>query len=127
MRERYDDYLNCFVRSLKAARKGDHLGKRLHAAHSALSLLPTLFGLERRWAPYLDGVERELPALEAAQGWPEGYLRRTLLALLERGDVALQVELEERVETLLAARGIAHEWGDELERLRREARPATDV
>jgi predicted nucleotidyltransferase len=31
----YDDYLNSFVRSIKAARRGDELGRRLHAAESA--------------------------------------------------------------------------------------------
>jgi hypothetical protein len=78
-----------------------------------------LFGVERRWPPYLDGLEPELPALERTQGWPEGYLRTALLTLIEGGDPTFQIELEDRVETLLRERGIEHEWGTELEALKR--------
>ena len=42
----YDDYLNSFVRSMKAARGRDELGRRLHAAASADALVRTLFGLQ---------------------------------------------------------------------------------
>lgn len=116
--EAYDDYLNCFVRSVRAWRRGDTLGGRLHAAQSALVLVRVLFGAERRWPPFLDGLEPELPALEAAQGWPEGYLRPALLTLLHAGDVETQIELEDRIEALLRSRGVEHEWGDELEQLK---------
>jgi hypothetical protein len=67
--ESYDSYLNSFVRSLKAWRRGDDLGGRLHAAESALYLVKTLFGLEHRWPPYHDVLFAELTALEGAQGW----------------------------------------------------------
>ena len=43
----YDDYLNCFVRSIKAARSGDELGTRLHAAASADALIRTLLDCTR--------------------------------------------------------------------------------
>jgi Nucleotidyltransferase domain len=66
--EAYDGYLNSWVRSLKAWRRDDELGGRLHAAQSAVYLLQALFGLEHRWLPYLDRLEPELPAIERAQG-----------------------------------------------------------
>jgi hypothetical protein len=116
--EAYDSYLNSFVRSLKAWRRGDELGGRLHAAQSALFLLPVLFGLERSWMPYFDSVAASLPQIEASQGWEDGFLRAALVELLETGDPAFQQELEARVERLLAARGVAHEWGNDLEPLK---------
>jgi hypothetical protein len=116
--EAYDGYLNSWVRSLKAWRKGDELGGRLHASQSAVYLLHALFGLERRWLPYLDALEQALPEIEAAQGWKPGYLRGAVLRLLDSGDPAFQRDLEARVEALLADRGFAHEWGDDLEPLK---------
>lgn len=116
--ESYDSYLNCFVRSLKAWRGGDELGGRLHAAESALYLIRTLFGLERRWPPYHDRLAPELAAIEAAQGWEPGFLGRALLELLGSGRPGFEQQLEQRVEDLLAARGFPHEWGDDLEPLK---------
>ena len=115
----YDDYLNSFVRSMKSARRGDELGRRLHAAESALALIRTLFGLESTWPPYHDCLEAELPAIEAAQGWPAGYLSMALSRLMGDGDPSFQQQLEDRVERLMLARGMQHEWGDdELEPLK---------
>lgn len=88
--QEYDAYLNYWVRSLKAWRKGDELGGRLHAAASTLPLVNLLFGLERRWPPYLDRLESRLSALEAAQGWEPGELRAALLGLLDDGGPARQ-------------------------------------
>lgn len=116
--EAYDGYLNSWVRSLKAWRRGDELGGRLHAAQSAVYLVRALFGLEHRWQPYLDALESELAALEEAQGWAAGYLRTALIRLLDSGDPAFQRELEARVESLMDARGFPHEWGDDLEPLK---------
>ena len=114
----YDGYLNSWVRSLKAWRKGDELGGRLHAAQSSVYLVRALFGLEHRWAPYLDQLDPALPEIERAQGWEDGYLRAALLRLLGDGEPAFQRELEARVEALMDARGFAHEWGDDLEPLK---------
>lgn len=115
----YDDYLNCFVRSMKSARAGDELGRRLHAAASADALIRTLFGLRSTWPPYHDGLAAHLPQLETALGWPPGYLSDALLRLVRDGDPTFQQELEERVERLMTDNGIAHEWAvDELEPLK---------
>jgi hypothetical protein len=114
----YDAYLNSFVRSLKSARHGDDLGRRLHAAESALALIRTLFGLESRWPPYHDMLGPALPVLERAQGWPDGYLSTALSRLGGDADPTFQQELEGRVERLMATRGVAHEWGDDLEPLK---------
>ncbi len=116
--EEYDSYLNSFVRSLKSWRRGDEVGGRLHAAQSALYLLPTLFGLERRWMPYFDSLTVRLPEIEEAQGWEAGFLSAAILQLLGTGEPALQQRLEARVEDLLASRGVLHEWGDDLEPLK---------
>ena len=109
--ELYDDYLNCFVRSLKAWRRGDELGGRLQAAHSCLSLVRLLFAAEQRWPPYHDQLREPLLELERAQGWEEGFLADALIRVLATGDPTFQQALERRVEGLLESRGIAHEWG----------------
>jgi GNAT superfamily N-acetyltransferase len=112
------------VRSLKSARRGDDLGRRLHAAESALALVRALFGLESTWPPYHDELEAALPALEAAQDWPAGYVSSALLRLLTDGDVPFQQELQDRVERLMTSRGIEHEWGSDLEPLKALRVPA---
>lgn len=114
----YDDYLNGFVRSMKAARRGDELGRRLHAAESASALTRTLFGLEGAWPPYHDGLGSALPHLEQAQGWPPGYLQDAMLRLVRDADPTLQQEVEQRVEDLMARNGIAHGWGNDLDPLK---------
>jgi hypothetical protein len=111
--ETYDAYLNCFVRSLKAWRRGDELGGRLQAAESCLYLVRLLFALERRWPPYHDQLGAPLGELEAAQGWEAGFLGGALVRVLGTGDPSFQQELELRVEALMESRGIAHEWGPE--------------
>lgn len=114
---RYDDYMNGFVRSLKAARRGDELGQRLHAAESALALVRMLFGLEATWAPYHDDLQPSLGRLEAAQGWSDGELRAAILRLVRDPDPQFQRALQVRVERLMKSRGIEHEWAETLERL----------
>lgn len=115
----YDNYLNSFVRSIKSARRGDELGRRLHAAESAFGLIRTLFGLESTWPPYHDGLEPALPAIEEAQNWPSGYLSMALARLVGDGDASFQQELEDQVERLMSSRGVQHEWSvDELEPLK---------
>ena len=114
----YDGYLNSFVRSIKAARRGDELGRRLHAAESARELVRLLFGLQSIWPPYHDDLAAHLPQIEAAQGWPPGFLADALLYLTRDGDPAFQQRLEMRVERLMDANHIAHEWGDDLEPLK---------
>lgn len=113
----YDGYLNSFVRSLKSARLGDDLGRRLHAAESAPALIRTLFGLESRWPPYHDYLAPVLPAIESAQGWPAGYLSMALGRLAGDADATFQQELESQVERLMTSRGVQHEWGGDLEPL----------
>jgi len=114
----YDAYLNSFVRSMKSARLGDDLGRRLHAAESALALIRTLFGLESRWTPYHDNISRALPDIERAQGWPAGYVSMALSRLAGDADPSFQQQLEDRVQRLMTSRGVEHEWGDDLEPLK---------
>ena len=109
----YDDYLNCFFRSLKAWRRGDELGGRMQAAHSCLVLVRLLFAAERRLPPYHDQLREPLAELERAQGWEAGSLAETLTRVLATGDPTLQQELERRVEALFDERGISHQWGPE--------------
>jgi hypothetical protein len=116
----FDAYLNAFYRSLKAWRRGDELGGRLQAAESAMHLVRVLFSLERRWTPYHDRLGPQLETL-ASQGWPPGYLREALIALVSTGDPTLQQELEARVEALMRERGHGHvvdAWDGEIERVR---------
>lgn len=114
----FDAYLNAFYRALKAARRGDELGARLHAASSVAYLVQTLFRLECRWPPYHDYLGPQLDTL-AGQGWRPGELRVAALAILCTADVGTQVRLEERVEALMRARaygGVIDGWGGDLER-----------
>jgi hypothetical protein len=111
--EIYDGYLNCFVRSLKAWRRGNELGARMQAAESALYLVRLLFALEHRWHPYHDQLAGPLGNLEQAQGWQAGELGDLLLRLVREADPSFQQELELRVEALLDSRGVAHQWGPE--------------
>jgi hypothetical protein len=119
VREQYDSYLNCWVRSIKAWRRGDEFGGRLHAAASVYPLLRALFGLERQWPPYHDQLETRLVELERLQSWGSSELRTQILALLEHGSPDVQQRLQARVETLFRSHGIEHEWGDDLEPLKR--------
>ena len=105
--EAYDGYLNAFVRGLGAARRGDELGARLHAADSVRYLVRALHALEGRRPPFHDCLD-DLPA-----EW-----RFPLLEILRTADAAAQRALEEKVEALMTDRGVlAHEeWGESLER-----------
>jgi len=114
----YDEYLNGFVRSIKAARRGDDLGRHLHAAESALGLIRALFGLESAWPPYHDRLSADLTRIERSQGWPPGYLGVALLRLAHDADPTFQQELQGRVEVLMTARRIPHDWGTDLEPLK---------
>jgi hypothetical protein len=111
--ELYDDYLNCFFRSLKAWMRGDELGGRMQAAHSCLTLVRLLFAAERQLPPYHDQLRAPLESLARVQGWEEGVLPDTLTRVLATGDPTLQQALELRVEALFDSRGISHHWGPE--------------
>ena len=129
----FDGYLNAFVRSVKAWRRGDELGARLQAGESVVYLVRALFALEGLWAPYHDRIAGRLDLLDP-QGWPPGALQRTLFELVRSGDPRLQQRLELDVEALMASRGIFPDpdWGDTLERVkayrfaRRRRRPPTE-
>jgi hypothetical protein len=111
--ELYDAYLNCFVRSLKAWRRGDELGGRMQAAESCHYHVRLLFAVEGRWPPYHDQLRLPLRELEQTQGWEEGFLEAALERVLDTGDPSFQQQLELRVEAFMDSRGIAHQWGPE--------------
>ena len=58
----YDDYLNCFFRSLKAWRRGDELGGRMQAAHSCLVLVRLLFAADGGCRPTTTSRGRRWPS-----------------------------------------------------------------
>lgn len=114
----FDGYLNAFYRSVKAARRGNELGARMHAGESMVYLTRTLFALEGRWTPYHDRLVGALDMLQG-QGWETGELRESMLAVLRTADADVQVELGLRVESLLRDRGfgsVIDAWGGEIER-----------
>jgi hypothetical protein len=118
--ERYDAYLNSFYRSLKAWRRDDTFGGRLHSAESALYLIRTLFSLERRRPPYLDRLEAQWTIL-SGQGWQDGELRDALLDLVDNGQPEAQIELETRVEALMDRRGfgqVLDGWNGDIARVK---------
>jgi hypothetical protein len=47
------------------------------------------------------------PAL-AGQGWQDGELQASLLALVDSGEPGVQIDLEMRAEALMEARGYGH-------------------
>ncbi len=75
-------------------------------------------GLEHCWPPYNDQLGPRLKELEAAQRWEPGFLRATILQVLEGGEPLAQLRLEGQVESLMSARGFPHEWGDDLDALK---------
>ena len=112
--ESYDSYLNGFVRSLKAWKRGDELGGRLHASESMAWLVRTLCGLVGHWPPYHDELASVLPELERAIGLA---FAGDLAHIVATGDPTRQQQLERRVETLMSSRGVPHQWGTDLEPL----------
>jgi hypothetical protein len=109
-----DEYVDAFIRSVRAERRHDELGQRLQAAESARALLRVLFGLEGRWPPHLDQLGDELGPVEQAQGWPAGYLRFALLQLFRDPAPLRQQELVRRVDRLLETLEVPHEWEERL-------------
>lgn len=110
-------YTNALFRSVKAYRRGDELGARLHAAESLIFLTKALFALERRWTPYHDRLFAELGSLE---GWEGPPLAEYFLNLLEDPRAEVQIELFEHVRSHLRGRDVefpAAKWDESLERV----------
>jgi hypothetical protein len=100
----YDAYLNAFVRGKAAARRGDELGARLHAADSVRYLAEALAALDGKRPPFHDRLAGTL-----------GEWEQRLLAVLREPDVGAQLALFADVRTLMESRGVhAHgEWKEE--------------
>jgi hypothetical protein len=100
----YDAYLNAFVRGKAAARRGDELGARLHAADSVRYLVQALAALdgERPW--FHDRLTGRL-----------GRWERRLLAILRDPRVDAQLALFAEVCALMESRGVRthDEWKPE--------------
>lgn len=111
----YDAYLNSYNRSLKAWRRQNELGGRMHAVESIVALVRTLYGLSGRWPVYHDELERELPEVETKVGI---RVLEDVRTIVRTGDPSVQQELEARVEKFMTDRGVLHEWEDELDKLR---------
>jgi len=110
----YDGYLNDFIRSIKAARKGDRLGAHLKASASLQQLLRTLFAVNGYLAPYADRLHRHWCRLKKIPYPPEELARR-IERILQTGDVREQIQLETQMEAFMYAEGFPHEWEDKLE------------
>ena len=78
----YDAYLNAFVRGKAAARRGDELGARLHAADSVKYLVEALAAVDGRRPRFHDRLAGTLGAWEPR-----------LLAILRDPDVDAQLVL----------------------------------
>jgi hypothetical protein len=100
----YDGYLNALVRGKAAARGGDELGARLHAAESVRYLVRALAALEGRRPRFHDRLAGTLGEWEAR-----------LLAVLREPDVEAQLALFADVRVLMESRGVFthREWKDD--------------
>jgi hypothetical protein len=99
----YDAYLNALVRGKAAARRGDELGARLHAADSVKYLAEALAALDGRRPRFHDRLAGTL-----------GEWEPRLLAILREPDVDAQLSLFEDVRALMKSRGIGtHDEWDE--------------
>jgi hypothetical protein len=91
----YDGYLNSFVRGKAAARRGDELGARLHAADSVRYLAEALAALDGRRPRFHDRLAGHL-----------GEWEPRLLAILRDPDVDVQRALQRDVQRLMESRGV---------------------
>jgi hypothetical protein len=100
----YMAYLNAFVRGKAAARRGDELGARLHAADAVRYLVETLAALDGRRPSFHDRLSGTLGAWEP-----------TIIELLRDPTPDRQLELFSSVRELLASRGFTghDEWNNE--------------
>ena len=111
--ELYDDYLNCFFRSLKAWRRGDELGGT-HAGGAFVPLSrPAALRRRTTAAAVPRSARRAAREPGTGAGVGGGVPADTLTRVLATGDPTLQQELELRVEALFDSRGIGHQWGPE--------------
>lgn len=95
----YDAYLNAFVRGKAAARRGDELGARLHAADSVRYLVEALAALAGERPRFHDRLAGTL-----------GEWEPRILDLLRDPTVARQLALFGEVRRLMESRGAtAHE------------------
>jgi hypothetical protein len=111
----YDSYLNSYVRSLKAWRRDNEIGGRMHATESMSTLVRTLFGVAGEWPPYHDELERHLGPVEEQLGLAVSADVETIVCT---GHPLAQQELETRIEAFMTRRGILHDWEDALDKLR---------
>jgi len=100
----YDAYLNALVRGKSAARRGDELGARLHAADSVRHLTGALAALDGRRPAFHDRLTGTL-----------GEWEPRLLAILRDPDVDAQLALATDVRALMESHGIRthDEWREE--------------
>lgn len=107
----YDAYLNAFVRSVKAHRKGDRFGAHLQAGASVRYLLTALFALNGRMTPYHDRLHRHWRYLVKTP-CPIDELTARIARILTDADPVEQARLSEKVEALMVDSGIVIDWPD---------------
>jgi hypothetical protein len=97
----YDGYLNALVRGKAAARRGDELGARLHAADSVQYLAAALAALEGKRPRFHDRLAGTL-----------GDWEPRLLAILRDPNVEAQLALYGDVRALMESHGVRthDEW-----------------
>ena len=97
----YDAYLNALVRGKAAARRGDELGARLHAADAVRNLAAALAALDGKRPRFHDRLAGTL-----------GDWEPRLVTILRDPDVDAQLALFEDVRAFMEARGVFthREW-----------------
>ena len=104
-----DAYINYMYRSLKCFRDGNIVGARLEASRSIHPFLDIIFGLEERTTPYYKYLEWELNKCPLEE-FPikQQELIKTLLRILEDGDIETQQKLFNVVEKVFRKAGYSN-------------------
>ena len=120
-----DGYINCFYRSLKAAREDWSLAKHLEASESVTLGLSFLFAIDRRVTPFSKYLEWELSTHPLSFSMKLDDLVSTIRNILQTGDIGAQIFLFEAITDHARQAGfgqIVDDWENKPEELVEEFR-----
>lgn len=120
-----DAYINCFYRSLKAARENWSLPQHLEAAESIMLGLSFLFAVDHRVMPFFKYLAWDLKTHPLSFPMKPDDLMKTIQEILQTGDVNAQIILFETITAHARQNGFAQvvdDWDLKPEELVRKYR-----